>query len=73
METKFLKPRQGLVVRDPRTNAQLPADGMNVPWIGAIGRFFRRRVNCGDCVIVNESKVSDIEDKNRELKRGGGR
>lgn len=47
-ESKFLKPRPGLLVRDPLTKAIIPETGSNLPWIGPSGRYWRRRVSCGD-------------------------
>ena len=56
METVFVKPKKGLLVRSPRTRAPLPEEGSNVPWIGADGRFWRRRVRDGDVVICDKVK-----------------
>lgn len=53
---KFLKPKQGLIVRDPVSFVPLPEDGMMKPWTGPEGRYWRRRVNCGDCSIVEQMK-----------------
>lgn len=50
-ESKFLKPREGLLVRDPLTKAIIPAAGSNLPWIGPEGRYWRRRVSCGDMIL----------------------
>ncbi|OGC76306.1 hypothetical protein A2619_05825 [candidate division WWE3 bacterium RIFOXYD1_FULL_39_9] len=46
---KFLKPKEGLIVRDPVTMTPLSKDGEWKPWIGPQGRYWRRRINCGDC------------------------
>ena len=48
---KFLKPREGLLVRNPVTRELLPADGAFVEWTGRQGNYWRRRVMCGDCII----------------------
>jgi hypothetical protein len=58
---KSLKPRQGLIVRDPSTLIPLPAEGASVTWIGPAGRYWRRRKNCGDC-----KEVKPISKKRRE-------
>lgn len=42
--TLFLKPRRGLVVRDPDTAAVLPEGGARVP----DSRYWRRRLASGD-------------------------
>jgi hypothetical protein len=46
---KFLKPRSGLLVRDPGTFVPLSQEGEWKPWTGPLGRFWRRRVMVGDC------------------------
>ena len=51
MEKKFLIPCKGMRVKDPRTMEQLAAEGEFKPWIGPEGRYWRRRVNCGDALI----------------------
>jgi len=57
---KFLIPAKGLVVRDPRTMSPLANKGELKPWIGPEGRYWRRRVTCGD-VILREPPVVKIE------------
>jgi hypothetical protein len=64
-ENKFLMPAKGMMVRDPHTKAIMPAEGMVVPWIGPIGRYYRRRVNCGDCLIVEKQ----IKNKHKFFKK----
>lgn len=56
-EVKFLKPAPGLLVRDPVTKAIIPETGMNCAWIGPVGRYWRRRVACGDMVLATEPTV----------------
>lgn len=56
VERKFVKPRDGLMVRDPGTRAALPPEGFSVPWIGPEGRYWRRRVACGDVSIAEPQK-----------------
>lgn len=53
-EFKKVKPKMGLTVRYPRTYAILPGNGGVVPWIGADGRYWRRRVRCGDVQIIKQ-------------------
>jgi hypothetical protein len=50
--TKVLKPREGLIVRDPISMVPLPAEGMAVDYTGRAGTYWRRRVMCGDCIEV---------------------
>lgn len=53
---KFLKPREGLLVRDPKTMTPLSKEGEWKTFIGWQGRYWRRRVKCGDCVLIDESQ-----------------
>jgi hypothetical protein len=53
---KMLKPAKGLVVRDPVSKQKLDENGEIKPWVGPEGRYWRRRVNCGDAFIVQSSK-----------------
>ena len=58
-EEKFLIPRKGLIVRDPETKDIMPESGMLVPWYGRKGTYYRRRVQCNDCKIIeNDIKLS---------------
>lgn len=56
-EMKFVVPTEGLLVRDPRTFNALPPEGMLVPWIGPEGRYWRRRVADGSCILSEPSMV----------------
>lgn len=47
---KWLIPKKK-IVRDPRTKQALDAKGEWKPWIGPEGRYWRRRVKCGDADI----------------------
>lgn len=60
-ESKFLKPREGLLVRDPLTKAIIPATGSNLPWIGPEGRYWRRRVSCGDMILSEQAAPITIK------------
>jgi len=63
---KFLKPRQGLIVRDPSSYIPLPAEGASVEWTGPTGRYYRRRVNCGDCIKAKAAQAKTENKKRRE-------
>lgn len=52
---KKVKPKEGVVVRFPRSYTIMPLEGGMVPWTGADGRYWRRRVNSGDVFIVEET------------------
>lgn len=50
---RFLIPSStGLIVRDPVNKSILSPDGMLKPWTGKQGTYWRRRVACGDCLIL---------------------
>jgi len=53
VERRFVKPRDGALVRDPGTKAVLPLEGFTVPWIGPEGRYWRRRAACGDVTVMD--------------------
>ena len=60
---KFLKPKEGLIVRDPKTMTPLSSQGMMKTFIGWEGRYWRRRVSCGDCEIIEQVKVQKSKEK----------
>lgn len=63
-----VKPKAGVVVRFPRNYAILPEAGAMVPWIGPDGRYWRRRVACGDVEIIlqEENKSNNTERRNKK-------
>ena len=58
---KYLIPREGLIVRDEFTREPLSPIGALKPW----GRYWRRRVKCGDCTI---GRPPTIKNKKKEIK-----
>lgn len=56
-EFRFAKPKKNVVVRYPRTYAILPETGGVVTWVGAEGRYWRRREKVGDIVIVEQQET----------------
>jgi len=57
-EFRYVKPSSdGLIVRYPGDKAVLPEIGGVVPWVGAEGRYWRRRVKVGDVVITSQPRV----------------
>jgi hypothetical protein len=63
---KFLKPvNQKAIIRDPNTKVPLNENGELKAWIGKEGTFWRRRVNEGSVVIVDETqeKKEDVSIK----------
>jgi len=63
---RFLRPRaEGLMVRDPVTKAVLPPGGALKPWVGPEGRYWRRRLSCGD-VVVGEAEPPEVIERDDE-------
>lgn len=60
---KYIKPGSpGLKVRNPADmKVFLPEKGALVHWTGPYGRYWRRRVNCGDCVITVPPKQKKVK------------
>ncbi len=48
---KFVIPRPGLIVRDPDSKSPLPEKGQWKTIIGPAGRYWRRRIGCGDVTV----------------------
>ncbi len=46
----FVKPKDGLPVRDPATKRHLPAEGKEVPETS----YWLRRLKCGDVVLIQQ-------------------
>lgn len=66
---KWLIPREGLTVRDPRTKAPLPPEGMLKDWVGPEGRYWRRRVKVGDVIIGEPPGPKKAEVARKEIRR----
>jgi hypothetical protein len=49
-------PRPGLKIRHPVTKQHVPAEGFEMPTKGIAVSFFRRRLACGDLVVVVDVK-----------------
>lgn len=52
MQTAFLKPRSGFIVRDPATYKPLDAGGE----VKTLGSYWRRRIKDGDVTIAQPDK-----------------
>ena len=57
-DQKFVIPRKGLIVRNPRDMSILAEEGQAVDWSGRHGKYWRRRVSCGDVVIGEPATIS---------------
>jgi hypothetical protein len=60
-EYKYIIPLDGLLIRDPHTKAIIPPEGATIPWIGPEGRYWRRRVKDGSCIMYNEKPKKKVE------------
>lgn len=56
--TQYVKPKEGVLIRDPKSKKLMPNTGFDVPWIGPLGRYWRRRVNCGDVIIIDKPSTN---------------
>lgn len=65
---EYLVPREGVIVRDPRTKAPLPTVGMFKDMIGAEGRYWRRKINQGDVTIGKPPEQAEVELRTRKSK-----
>jgi hypothetical protein len=61
--TKFLIPNSGLIVRDPISKTQLAEAGEWKTIIGPAGRYWRRRISCGDVIVGEPVVVAPIVSK----------
>jgi len=74
--TKYLIPKPGLLVHLILPNKQeirLPEAGAWVDWVGPIGRYWRRRVKDGSCVIGKPPAVEKIVQPTEEAETRRGR
>lgn len=66
MESAFLMPNKGLMVRDPKTKEPLPAGGIIKTMIGPEGRYWRRRLRDGSVIIGNQYSTVPKAEKQRK-------
>jgi len=60
MDIKYLKPKQGAIVRDPMSKVPLAPDGEWKPW----DSYWRRRFSDGSVEIIEpETKINVVETK----------
>lgn len=63
---KYLVPKEGVLVRHPRSMTIMPKEGQLVDWTGRDGKYWRRRVKDKDCLVskppVREAQGKTIED-----------
>jgi hypothetical protein len=66
---KYVKPVEGLLVRDPLQLTPLPTKGMWVAWVGRAGKYWRRRLNDKSIVICDPPKI-EIKKEIKNKKEG---
>jgi len=66
MESAFLIPNKGLMVRDPKTKSPLSQNGEVKSMLGFEGRYWRRRIRDGAVIIGNLAKPSKIRIRERQ-------
>lgn len=62
MSKVFLKPNEGIKVRDPHTGNYLPEDGAEVE----LNTYWQRRLNDGDIVEVKPEKKTKSKDNDNK-------
>ncbi|MEO7691288.1 MAG: DUF2635 domain-containing protein [Sphingomonas sp.] len=66
-DRRFIKPKEGLTVRDPETNRRLPEHGKGIAW----NSFWQRRLDDSDVEYTTEEAVlagdQAVEDGAREI------
>lgn len=63
----FVKPKPGVLVRDPKTKAPLQTGGREVPETS----FWLRRLACGDVTLASESRF-DVQIPDTHSHQGEG-
>jgi hypothetical protein len=58
----FVKPKDGLMVRDPRTKVPIPIEGMHIALTGVDGTYWRRRIKDGSLIITSNKKEEKRKD-----------
>jgi hypothetical protein len=66
---RFVKPLKGVVVRDPTSKSILPESGANVPWVGAEGKYWRRRLRDGTITIEIPLMVEEPKEEIKSFKK----
>ena len=50
----FVVPKEGVLIRDPKTKTIMPQEGFTVSLDGVMGKYWRRRLKCGDIKVKNK-------------------
>lgn len=61
-EKEFLIPRKGLIVRDPKSKSILSSEGEWKILTGPSGRYWRRRITCGDVMIGTPNEQMEVDE-----------
>jgi hypothetical protein len=60
----FVKPKNGMIIRDPKTQLPLPEGGKEVP----DNSFWTRRIQGGDVELASRKEVQKAENKKSKSK-----
>ena len=66
--SQFLKPREGIIVRDPATFEPLSEVGEWKTTEGASGKYWRRRLLSGDVIMSAEIRMRENYETNKNIK-----
>jgi hypothetical protein len=69
-DVKFLIPKAGVMVRDPRSKEPLPEKGDYKDWTGPSGNYWRRRSRDGDIMVYDEKQEELKFEKSNFDKKG---
>lgn len=62
MATIFIKPANGLRIKDPISKIPLSSEGETKP----NSTYWRRKINAGDVIVAKEKKTTIVQDKETE-------
>jgi hypothetical protein len=66
---RFLKPMdENLIIRDPVNKMILSKNGEYKPWVGKEGTYWRRKVDDGSCIIIEQETEPVKNIKETEIK-----
>jgi len=67
---EFLVPKEGLLIRDPKTKKFLPKAGAMKFTSGPLGRYWRRRISDGSVIVVDKKvKQTDVVSRTRKTNK----
>ncbi len=52
-ERLFVRPKEGVIIRHPKSKAIMPESGFWIVLDRGEGKYWRRRLACGDIVVIS--------------------